>query len=108
MKHAGTLHARLAEVAPVLCVDTLKNVTFSPDATDEQRIAAKAIVDAWTDDDFIPPDEKPAGKLSAIKRQIWALEALQAKATDAGDAAEAAALKSEIDALIAEREKLPK
>lgn len=110
MKNRLTLLAdRIAAAAPIETVSvgtaadrSTWKILFSSKATSDQRAAAQAIIDAWTDDDWIPPEEKPAGKLSAIKRELARLELLRDQIAKT-DALEAAAIQKDIDALIVER-----
>ena len=41
------LHAKLAEICPILGVNSDRVITFDPAATGEQRALAQAFVDSW-------------------------------------------------------------
>jgi len=62
------LHNAVASVAPIEGVSSDGRIDFLPEATEDQRIAAQAILDSWQD----PPEPDWAGfRLALYAEDAW-------------------------------------
>ena len=78
--NASKLHERIASVAPVVSVRIISfspravQIEFQPAATPEQRAAAQAIVDGWTEADW---EGTPAERRLARRERIIAIHSIR-------------------------------